>query len=102
MFFDDANVVRLMDIILRLSGEVSVLYERLDTMEQLLASAGVLSAVAVEEYRPDEAVSTRRADWRLRFLRRVFRIVADEREALANGETEDAYRALHAAVSAPE
>lgn len=99
MFFDDPNIDRLLDIILRQSSEISVLYERLDTLEQLLVSSGTIAADSVENFRVDDETFDRREAWRLEYLRRVFRIVQNERESLVQGDTEEAYHELYAAVS---
>lgn len=83
-FFDDPNVDRLLSMVMGLAGEVSVLHERLDTIERLLAQKKVLPQAEIDAYQPDERVLAERAQWRETFLGEVLRIVQAELEALAN------------------
>ena len=47
-----------------LTDEVSVLYERLDTIERLLKVKGILSPTEIEAYEPDAKVTKEREQWR--------------------------------------
>ena len=58
-----------------LAGEVSVLRERLDTVERLAAAKGLFTQHDIEAYRPDEAVMAERERWRTEYLERVLRVV---------------------------
>ena len=66
---------RLLAMVMALAGEVSVLRERLDTIERLAAAKGVFSAADIDAYEPDEAALDARDRWRAGFLDRVLRIV---------------------------
>jgi len=81
-FFDDPNVDRVVAMVMGLAGEVSVLHDRVDTIERLLEARGALARDAIEAYVPDEAVAAERAAWREQFLAEVLRIVETEVEAL--------------------
>ena len=85
---------RLLAMVMALAGEVSVLRERLDTIERLAAAKGVLSAADIDAYEPDEAALAARDRWRAGFLDRVLRIVR------AGEETDEAYAEIVREISA--
>ena len=60
------------------AGELSVLRERLDTVERLVSAKGLLSMDEIEQYRPDEDVSAAREKWRAEYLERILRVVHHE------------------------
>lgn len=99
-FAADPNVDRLTAMVLALAGEVSVLRERVDTLERLLERSGSLTRAEIEAYRPDAAAAEERERWRAAFLDRVLWIVrAGEAEAVA-GETPESYQAVVDALAA--
>jgi len=59
-FHDDPAIDQLFAIATALTGEISVLFDRLDTVERLLTEARVLSAPAIEAYVPDESAAALR------------------------------------------
>jgi hypothetical protein len=77
-FFDDPAVDQMMTFVLELMTEVSVLHDRLDTVERLLAEKGTVRRGEVEAYRADDAVEAERAAWRQAFLKRVLRMHAPD------------------------
>ena len=83
-FFDDPTCDKLLSIVMALAGEVSVLRDRLDTVERLAEKRGSLSRADLEAYRPDAAARTERDAWREDFLNRVLRIVHVELEATSD------------------
>ncbi|MSO97205.1 MAG: hypothetical protein EXR11_03160 [Rhodospirillaceae bacterium] len=73
-FFDDPAVDQMMTFIIELSAEVSVLYDRVDTIERLLDSKGTISRTDIENYRAPDAVESERMARRDGYLKRVFRM----------------------------
>ncbi|MBD2040946.1 hypothetical protein [Microcoleus sp. FACHB-672] len=82
IYFDDPQTDKLLTIILALAGEVSVLHERLDTLERLTEAKGLVNLQEIETYEPDEQVAQEREQWRQAYLERVLRVVREELEAL--------------------
>lgn len=74
VFFKDPAVDQLMTFFIELMTEVSVLRDRLDTVETLLQERGQLEPGQVDAYRHDEANERRRAEARKALLERVLRI----------------------------
>ena len=98
-FFDDPQIDTVMGIVMALAGEVSVLRERLDTVERLAAAKGLLTPHDIEAYHPDEAVMAERERWRTEYLERILRVVHQELEEADKSETTESYQAAVRAVS---
>lgn len=73
-YFDDPAIDQVMTFIIELSAEVSVLYDRVDTVERLLDAKGTISRADIENYRGDAQVDAERAQRRDGYLKRVFRM----------------------------
>ncbi|NQV81188.1 MAG: hypothetical protein HQ495_11595, partial [Alphaproteobacteria bacterium] len=63
-FFDDPNIDKLLAMIMALTGEVSVIRERVDTHERLAQGKKWASHQAIEDYKPDDVTEAFRAQWR--------------------------------------
>ena len=87
-FFDDPNIDKLLAMIMALSGEVSVLRERIDTHERLASKKTWASHQAIEDYDPDDIAEAFRSQWRSEFIARVLRIVQVELDQISR-ESED-------------
>lgn len=77
---------RILSILMALVGEVSVLRERLDTVERLLESKGTLSREDIENYEPDIETGRERNLVIREYIARVMRGVQQDMEALAELE----------------
>lgn len=73
-FFNDPAIDQMMTFIIELSAEVSVLFDRVDTVERLLDAKGTVSRADIENYRAPDAVEAERAQRRDGYLKRVFRM----------------------------
>ena len=73
-FFDDPAIDQIMTFFLELMTEVSVVRDRLDTVERLLDAKGNVSRDDIEAYRPDATVEAERAAWRDGYVKRVMRM----------------------------
>ncbi len=80
IYLDDAHSDKLLAMVMALVGEVSVLHERLDTLERLTQAKGILSMEEIEAYQPDEQVAQEREQWRREYIARVLRVVQEEVE----------------------
>ena len=70
-FFSDAEIDRLLAIIVRLMTEHSVLSERVKTLESLLIESGVITREALEAFEPSEAQDAKWAQDRLQLIKDV-------------------------------
>ena len=85
-FFDDPAADRMLSMLTALVGEVSVLRQRLDTVERLLDARGTISRADIEAYAPDAAAGHERGEMIRDYIARVMRGVAQEVEAMATPE----------------
>ena len=101
-FFDDPAIDQTMAIILAMSAELSVVYDRLDTVERLLMNKHVLSNTEIEEYRPDDTVLKERQARHKSYLDRLFRIVREERDGLVPHQNMSEYDQVMHEVTAQD
>ncbi len=97
-FFPDPTSDKLLSIVMALAGEVSVLHDRLDTMERLIEKGEMPRHDAIESYVPPAAVRAERDVWREEFLSRVLRVVHAELDA-GPEDTPEQYEAAIQSVS---
>ena len=95
-FFDDPNIDRVVSMLMGLAGEVSVIRDRLDSIERLLEDKQILPRSEIENYEPTSTVTAERAAWRATFLDEVLRIVQVELEAAETDDTQPYEEAIAA------
>lgn len=81
-FFADPAVDRLTSLAMALMAEVSVLRERLDTVERLLEAKGTVRREDIASYVPDKTAGDERGLATRAFVARVLRGFQQEVEAL--------------------
>jgi polyhydroxyalkanoate synthesis regulator phasin len=85
-YFDDPAIDRTLSILMAIAGEVSVLRERLDTVERLLEAKGTISRADIENFEPDRKASAERGLITKEYIARIMRGVQQDMEALAEKE----------------
>jgi hypothetical protein len=81
-YFEDPAIDRLLSLAMALTAEVSVLRERLDTVERLLEVKGGLNRA--ESYMPDARAGEERGEATRGYIARVMRGFQQDVEAMAN------------------
>lgn len=81
-FLENRDTERLLNIVMTLAQEVSVMRERIDTIERLLEKKKTISRADIENFAPSKAQAAERGAWTQEFLARLLRIVQQEQEAL--------------------
>jgi hypothetical protein len=81
---DNADLARLSEMVVALLGELSIVTERLDTVERLLERSQVVTRSDIEAFIPDAAAQAERDKRRQRQIAKVFRPLKDEAELLAH------------------
>ncbi|MBJ7387838.1 MAG: hypothetical protein JHC92_00140 [Sphingomonadaceae bacterium] len=84
-FLDPEND-RILSILLALVGEVSVMRERLDTIERLLDAQGTISRSDIETYAPGMEAGRERNLLIKEYLARIMRGVQQDMQSLAELE----------------
>ena len=79
-FFDDPDTDKLVSMLMGLAGEVSVMRDRMDTIERLLGEKGLLSQSDIDNFEPPEDVLMQRAETREMFLGEITRVITSELE----------------------
>lgn len=82
-YFDEPALDRMLSILMAVAGEVSVLRERLDTVERLLDQKGTISRADIEAYEPDRDAAYERGLLTKDYIHRVMRGVQQDMEAMA-------------------
>jgi hypothetical protein len=77
-FHADPNVDRLFAIVAALTAELSVVSERLLTLERVLAERGQLASDAIETHEIDEAEAALRLKMREGLIERVFQALEQD------------------------
>jgi hypothetical protein len=83
--FGDPAIDTLVGVVVSLVGEVSVLRDRVETLERALEERGVITRAAVEERQWSPEETAERAASRAAYLERVLRAVRAEAEDLSGG-----------------
>ncbi len=77
-FFDDPAIDQLYSVVVELAAELSVAYDRIDTLERLLDADKLLSRARVDHFQVDEQIETERMRRREAYLERIFRVFAQD------------------------
>ena len=83
-FHAEPAIDRLLSLTMALVGEVSVLRERMDTVERLLEAKGSISQADIDAYVPDSAAGEERGLATRAYIARVMRGFQQEVEAMEN------------------
>lgn len=85
-YFDDPVHDRMLSMLMALVGEVSVLRERLDTVERLLEQGKALRRADIETYTPDRDAAFERGCRTREYVARIMRGVQQDLQAIAADE----------------
>lgn len=91
-FFDDVETDRLQGMLMAMATEMSVLYERVDTLERVAARKGLVLADELEHFEPDEQVQAEREAWRQKFLARILYLYREELDDRLAQENDEQYQ----------
>ena len=78
VYLDERAIDNLAAAVLALTQELSVVRDRLDTVERLIEQQGLFAQQAIEQFKPDAAASAARSEWRQAYLARVLKSVQEE------------------------
>ena len=84
--FLDPEDDRILSVLMALVGEVSVIRERLDTIERLLDAQGTISRADIETYVPNMEAGRERNLLIKEYLARIMRGMQQEMQSLAELE----------------
>jgi hypothetical protein len=81
-FFDNPAIDQLHAAVITLASELSVAFDRIDTLERLLQRDGTFSRSDIDTFAPDAAAQAERAARRTDIAARVLRPFVQYREVL--------------------
>lgn len=90
-FFETPGVDDALSMVMVLAQELTVLRERLDSAEIVMARHGVALAAEIESLELDEQVLASREAWRQSFYDRLFYLAAQRRAELEQRQTRASY-----------
>ena len=80
---------QLLHMLVAMATELAATHERVDTLERMLADAGVLAAGSADAFEPDAAGQAARRQWREQFLDRMFEHLQGDIAAARAGAGDD-------------
>lgn len=80
-FFENEGVDHLLAMVLELSAELAVVYDRADRLEQFLAQQGVLDADKFSQFELDAEALKKQDAWKQLFLERLFSSVRQQADS---------------------
>ena len=80
IYLDERSIDNLMAMIMTLTQEISVLRDRLDTIEKLLVNKKSITLEDIETFEPDDDLIKERKDIRQMLLKRVLLPIDKELE----------------------
>ncbi|MEL7030023.1 MAG: hypothetical protein AAGL49_12640 [Pseudomonadota bacterium] len=86
-FFDAPALDHMMSMIMVLAEEMNVLADRLDTVERIAATKGLVLEDEIEAFAPDEGVLAAREERRQAFLQRLYYLMRKEAADLSRKDT---------------
>jgi hypothetical protein len=85
-FLNDPEVERVLNITMAVATELAVARERIDTLERILESKGIISRQEIAAFVPDDNQAQERQLWHAQYAARIMRIVQQEIQAVAHPE----------------
>ncbi len=79
-YFSDPATDRLLGMLMTLIGEVSVLRDRLDSVERLIERGDPFTREDIENFLPGKQAEAEREATRQRYIERVMRVIQNEKE----------------------
>ena len=79
-YLDDGSIDNLMAMIMTLTQEISVLRDRIDTLERMLESKDVIASKEFDDFVPSDELEMMRKDKRHELLERVLLPIKKEME----------------------
>jgi hypothetical protein len=90
-FMDDKDAEKVMNMVLALTGELSVVYSRLYALERVLEKNNLIAQNLVNEYRMTDSDATTLDAWRNTLIKTVLRPIHAEMQRNAQPDAKENY-----------
>lgn len=87
-FFADSDVERVMSIAMSIAMEHAVTRQRLDALERVLETKGLMTRAELDAFAPTPAHEDERTRWMKGYIARVLRILQQDAETARPGRRE--------------
>lgn len=77
-FFEDASVDHLLAMVIELSTELSVVYEKVDVLQRFLIDAKVIDSDKLKAFEPSPTARAEQDEWRNLFIERLYSSVRQQ------------------------
>jgi len=77
-FFEDASVDHLLAMVIELSAELSVVYEKVDVLQKFLIESGVVDAEKLKTFELSPGDLAEQDQWRTLFIERLYSSVRQQ------------------------
>jgi hypothetical protein len=92
LFYDTPGMDEAMSMIMVLANELSVMRDRLDTVERVAAAKGLVLEAEIEAFEPDQTVLETRELRRQDFLARLYYLARKQAAELTSGDSAERYQ----------
>lgn len=90
-FYREEGLDEAMSMILVLASEFSAMRDRLDTIERIAESKGIILADEIENFAPDHATSAERSDRRKALLEQLYYLTLKHAEEQSTNDDQERY-----------
>ncbi|MFZ4111486.1 MAG: hypothetical protein ACOYKQ_13575 [Polymorphobacter sp.] len=87
-FLVDPDSDRLLAMVLALAAELGTVYERVDTLENLLIREGVIASAQLADFNVLGDLAAARLAWHDALVRRILRVLSHELQELVEDEAD--------------
>jgi hypothetical protein len=98
-FYEAPGLDQAMSMILVLANELSVLHDRLDSVERVAKARGIDLAADIEALALDQAALEAREAWRQGFLERLYYLARKDAAEAAAADSAESYNATIEAIA---
>ncbi len=99
VFYEAPGMDQAMSMIMVLANEISVVHDRLDSVERVAAKHGIDFAAGIETLELDQAALETREAWRQDFLERLFYLMRKDAHEAEQAATHEGYRSTIAEIA---
>lgn len=90
-FYDAAGLDQAISMVMVLANEVSVLHDRIDSIERVAKAQGIDLAAGIETLVLDQTALEAREAWRQDFLERLFYLMRKEAAEATQADTKERF-----------
>lgn len=99
VFYEAPGMDQAMSMIMVLANEISVVHDRVDSVERIAAKHGIDLAAEIETLELDQTALEAREAWRQDFMERLFYLMRKDAHEAGQAATHEGYRSTIAEIA---